>query len=184
VDQAARTHNDVHPAPSHGPAGTGAGGDAQNVFDTFGDPPAGPYEVGHLTVSDDGQVTVAYPATQAVAFDFVYRGVPFHAELPGDLAAPLSISAILGVLPYSAETAVGRQATLEILRLARPARGRVSLASEGRIYAQFSAPVPRPRTPVAVVATVSCLLIDLRPYMDLLTAAGAVRAGARRIGHG
>ena len=174
MDQAARDHDHVELAPSSAtePETPVA---AQNVFDTFGARPDGPYEVGHLSVSSTGQVAVAYPSTCAVAFDFVFRGVPFHAEVPGDLDAPLSISAVLGVLPYSAETVTGRRAALDILSLARPARGTVSLEAGGRIRARFGAPVPRPRTPVTVVATVSCLLVDLRPYLDLLAAAGALR---------
>ena len=167
MDQAARNHDPV------GTSASSAAG-APTVFDTFGQPHDGPYEVGHLSVSPAGQVA-AYPSPCAVAFDFVYRGVPFHAELPGDPEAPITISAVLGVLPYSAETVAGRRTALDILSLAKPARGTVSLEAGGRIHARFSAPVPRPRTPVTVVATVSCLLVDVRPYLDLLAAAGALR---------
>jgi hypothetical protein len=174
VDQAARDHDHVDLAASNAPEPQ-APVAAKHVFNTFSARPDGPYEVGHLSVSSSGHVDVAYPSPAAVAFDFVFRGVPFRAELPGDLDAPLSISAVLGVLPYSAETVAGRRATLDILSLAKPARGTVSLETGGRIYARFDAPVPRPRTPVTVVATVSCLLVDLRPYLDLLAAAGALR---------
>ena len=82
---------------------------------------------------------------------------------------------MLGVLPYSAESVTGRRAALDILNLAAPARGALSLEAGGRINAAFSVPVPRPRTPVTVVAAISCLLVDLRPYLDLLAAAGALR---------
>ncbi|MBK1671068.1 hypothetical protein CKO28_23970 [Rhodovibrio sodomensis] len=172
MDQAARDHDHVGTAAS-ADAGTPAG--AQTVFNTFSARRDGPYEVGHLSVSSSGHVDVAYPSPAPVAFDFVFRGVPFHAELPGDLDAPLTMSAVLGVLPFSAETLAGRRATLEILSLAKPARGSLGLEAGGRIRANFSAAVPRPRTPVTVVATVSCLLVDLRPYLDLLAAAGALR---------
>lgn len=173
MDQAARNH-DGAPAFGGASSGAAAAGDAHSVFDTFGEPPEGPYEVGHLAVSPAGHVAT-YPSPCRVAFDFVYRGVPFHADLPGDPESELSLTAVLGVLPYTAETRTGRRATLEILRLARPARGRLALTSGERIQAHFSAPVPRPRTPVTVVATVGCLLVDLRPYLDLLAAARALR---------
>ena len=177
MDQGACNHEGVG-TPALGGVGARAGAevpaDAHSVFHTFGAPPEGPYEVGHLAVSPAGRVA-AYPSPCPVAFDFVYRGVPFHADLPGDPESELSLTAVLGVLPYTAETQTGRRATLEILRLARPARGRFALARGERIQVHFSAPVPRPRTPVTVVATVSCLLVDLRPYLDLLAAAGALR---------
>lgn len=190
MDQAAQSQDDVDPASSNGAAQHGEtskqapSDDAEqtgtrvaphNVFSTFGQPPDGQYEVGHLMVAPDGQVNVAYPGSAAVGFDFAYCGIPFHAELPSDLAAPLTVSAVLGVLPYSAETVVGRRATLQLLSLATPARGTLGLSTGGRILARFSAPVPRPRTPVSVVATISCLLVDLRPYLDLLAATGALR---------
>ena len=173
MDQAERNHDPVATAASSNlDAGAQAG--AQSVLHTFAAPPEGRYEVGHLAVSPGGQVD-AYPIPCPVAFDFVYRGVPFHADLPGDLDAPLTLTAVLGVLPYSAETPIGRRATLDILTLARPGRGTLHFGAGERIHARFHAPVPRPRTPVTVVATVGCLLVELRPYLDLLAAAGALR---------
>jgi hypothetical protein len=173
VDQAARNHDSVDTVAGGG-SGAAPHADLPTVFDTFGQPLDGPIEVGHLSVSPAGQVAT-YPFPYTVAFDFVFHGVPFHAELPNKADAPLTLSAVLGILPYSAETVTGRRATLDILRLAKPARGEITLETGGRIHARFSAPVPRPRTPVTVVATVSCLLLDVRPYLDLLAAAGAVR---------
>ena len=173
MDQAARNHDHVGTSASSA-AGPNETAGTATFLDTFGEPYEGPYEVGHLSVSPAGGVA-AYPSPCPVAFDFVFRGVPFHADLPGDAGAPITLSAVLGVLPYSAESAAGRRATLDILSLAKPARGTVSLEAGGRIHARFSASVPRPRTPVTVVATVSCLLVDLRPYLDLLAAAGALR---------
>lgn len=174
MDQAARDHDYVDRTSDGAGTRPGEAVDVQNVFSTFGAHPDGPYEVGHLAVSPAGHVA-AYPSPCRVAFDFVYRDVAFHADLPGDPDAPLTVSAVLGVLPFSAETVTGRRATLDILTLARPARGEFTLSSGGRIRAAFTAPVPRPRTPVTVVATVSCLLVELRPYLELLAAAGALR---------
>ncbi|MBK1698426.1 hypothetical protein [Rhodovibrio salinarum] len=175
MDQVARDHEYIDTSPASSSATSNAKAGGQTVFNTFNVPPEGKYEVGHLTVSPAGEVAVAYPSTCPVAFEFSYRGVPFQAQLPGDLDAPLTIKAVVGVLPYSAETIAGRKATQDILKLAQPASGSFSLETDGRIRITFTAQVPRPRTPVTVVATVGVLLVELRPYLDLLDAVGALR---------
>ena len=78
MDQAARDHDHVELAAVNG-TDQQATDPARTVFDTFGARPEGQYEVGHMSVSPTGHVAVAYPDPTAVAFDFVFRGVPSFA---------------------------------------------------------------------------------------------------------
>jgi hypothetical protein len=156
------------------PNGAGQPLATRTVFDTFRTPQEAPYEVGQLAVHPTGDLETreeAYP----VAFEFVYRGVPFHADIKSDPEEPLSLRASVGVIPYSAETALGRQMAAQFAALARPQRGRFTLEPGGRIALAFEAVIPRPRTPVTVLATVTSLLVEIRPYLDILEAARALR---------
>lgn len=146
----------------------------ETVFDKLTRTGGGPLEVGQLALDPAGGLearTHAYP----VAFQFTYHGVTFRAELEAEPTEPLRLSAVVGVLPFSAETPLGRRAVAVFLNAARPQRGQFTLTRDGRLHAEFAAPVPRPRTPVHVVATVISLALEIRPYLEILAALRARR---------
>jgi hypothetical protein len=129
-----------------------------------------PVEVGEVELDETGRIRPRADR-HPIAFNFVYRGLTFHAELPVDSDGPLTLRAVVGVIPYSAENAVGRRAAWTILAHARPARGRLWWDAHMRVHIELKATPPRPRTPVNVVATVVSLLMDALPYLDLLDVA-------------
>jgi hypothetical protein len=146
----------------------------ETVFQKLGRTGGGPIEVGQLALDPAGELD-ARPHAYPVAFQFVYHGVAFRAELEADPAEPLRLSAVVGVLPFSAETPLGRRAVAVFLNAARPPRGQFTLTRDGRLHAAFAAPVQRPRTPVHVVATVISLVLEIRPYLEILAALRALR---------
>jgi hypothetical protein len=130
-----------------------------------------PVEVGDVELDEQGFVRQR-TNDQPIRFDFVYRGVTFHAELPVDCEdGLLTLRAVVGVIPYSAENAVGRRAAWTILAHARLARGKLWCDNHMRVHMELRAVPSRPRTPVNVVATVVSLLMDALPYLDLLNVA-------------
>lgn len=148
---------------------------AASMLETLAKTNGEPLEVGEIGLTPEGEV-YPRPGDEPVCFHFVYDGVRFDAELTGDREAPLVLTARPGVLPYSAETAYGRKAVLRMLKHAAPARGRLELERSGHLRMTLSAVTPRPRTPVAVLATLASLLLEARPYLAILRAAGALRS--------
>jgi hypothetical protein len=145
-----------------------------SVVDALVDRGTRSYEVGELAVGDDGQV-YPRPDGEPVLFGFRYEGLPVTAELPADRARPLVLQVRAGVLPYSAETVSGRRAVLTLLRHAAPGRGELLLDRTGGVHLRFADLTPSPRTPVHVMATLVSLLLEMRPYLQLLGAARALR---------
>lgn len=147
---------------------------AISVVDALVDGGARSYEVGELAVGDDGRI-YPRPDGEPVLFRFRYEGLAVTAELPQDRTQPLVLQVRAGVLPYSAETVTGRRAVLTLLKHAAPARGRIALDHAGGVHLRFADHTPSPRTPVHVMATLVSLLLEMRPYLQLLGAARALR---------
>lgn len=145
------------------------------MFETLARKNGAPLEVGDLDLHPEGNI-YPRPGDLPMVFQFVYEGIHFDAELSADREGPLTLTANLGVLPYSAETPCGRQAILTLLREGAPAYGKLELDRDGRVRITLSAATQRPRTPVFIMATITALLIDARPYIQVMRTAGALRS--------
>lgn len=129
-----------------------------------------PLEVGDVELDREGHVR-ARVGDLPMRFSFVYRRINFTAELPADREAPLTLNAVVGILPFSSENAFGRRVAHRMLTAARLPRGRFLLDVHSRVHVYLSAIPPRPRTPVSVVATAVALLMDIKPHLDLFEVA-------------
>lgn len=129
-----------------------------------------PLEVGAVELDEQGKVRQR-AQDRPVCFSFVYRGVTFHADLPVERDAPLTLRGIVGVVPYSAENPLGRRAAWTLLAHARPACGRLWWDAQMRVHLEVSTVPPRPRTPVHVMAAAAALLVDIQPYLELMEVA-------------
>lgn len=125
-----------------------------------------PVEVGEIELDERGKVRQR-SENRPICFSFVYRGITFHADLPVDRDAALTLRSTLGVIPYSAENPLGRRAAWTILTHARPPGGRIWWDLNMRVHLEVSAVPTRPRTPVNVMATAAALLVNIQPYLEL-----------------
>jgi len=127
-----------------------------------------PLQVGDVAVSDDGQIYLR-SGDHPLLFAFAYRGVDFEARMETAPAARIALSAELGKLPYSMETHRGRRLTQRIVEATVDLPGgKIEVANDQDMYLVASAQPPLPVTPASVMAAITSLLLDFRPYIDLL----------------
>ena len=133
-----------------------------------------PLEVGSVAIGADGHIQPA-DDERPLFFRFSACGVLFEADLASK-TAPLRLRANLGKLPYSAETAEGRQLARTVMAATgRLRRGQILLSPEHDMLLEGELVPPSPRTPVSVIATAVALILDFKPYLDLLGEAVAIR---------
>lgn len=127
-----------------------------------------PLQAGDIQIDDDGRVR---PRSDdgPIRFGFAYRGVNYQAELTTDPTARVSLTADLGKLPYSAELGPGRRLARRIVEAsAGLPRGRIHLSAAQDLCLKAELQPPPPLTPASIMATVGALLLDFKPYLDLL----------------
>jgi len=129
-----------------------------------------PVEVGEIELTEEGVLRPREP-DQPLSFSFIYNGIKFHADVPHDPSQAIHLTATLGVLPYSMENAFGRRAAKAIVARAQLPNGRLRIGEQLRVMIELAATPPRPRTPVSVLSTVTALLMEAKPYLDLLDVA-------------
>jgi hypothetical protein len=120
------------------------------------------------SLDEDGRLCVRQNASP-IHFCFTYRGVDFDALMDTAPEADISLSAELGKVPYSMETGAGRQLTRRIVEAtAGLPGGRIDVSAAQDMSIVATARPPLPLTPASVMATITSLLLDLGPYIDLL----------------
>jgi hypothetical protein len=102
-------------------------------------------------------------------FHFRYRDISFSVRFRDEgTQARLDLSAWLGNFPYSAESAVQRQALAAILRSVNQELGPILSLSHGKIALHTALPMPVPVTAVGLVSALTHFLVPLKPYLDLM----------------
>lgn len=133
-----------------------------------------PLEVGSVALGEDGHIRHA-GEDRPLHFRFAACGVIFEAEL-SSRTAPLRLRANLGKLPYSAESPDARSlARTVIASTDRLRHGHILLSPDQDIILEGEFNPPSPRTPVAVIATAVALVLDFKPYLELLGEAVSIR---------
>ena len=136
-----------------------------------------PLEVGSIAVGEDGHILHSGD-DRPLHFQFSACGILFEADL-AHKDAPLRLTANLGKLPYSAESPDGRRLARSVLAATdRLRHGQILLSDEQDMILQGERKPPSPRTPVNVIATAAALIVDFKPYIDLLADAVSIRATA------
>ncbi len=136
-----------------------------------------PLKVGEIWVDERGRIRPRDDAAP-LRLGFAYRGVEYRAEVETASDPLVRLSAELGKLPYSMEIGEGRRLIRRILReSARAPHGRIGLSEDDDIRLEAAATPPAPLTPASLMATLTALLFDFQPYLDLL---GRVLDDARR----
>lgn len=133
-----------------------------------------PLEIGSVTLGADGHIRCT-PAERPLAFRFSACGVLFEAEI-ADRRSPLRLRANLGKLPYSAESPDGRSLARVVLGASdRLGRGHILLTDEHDMVLEGELSPPEPRTSARVIAAAVALVLDFKPYLDLLGEVVALR---------
>lgn len=133
-----------------------------------------PLEVGSVAIGEDGHIERA-DGERPLYFRFSALGVIFEADL-ADRSAPLRLRANLGKLPYSAESPEARRLARTVIAATdRLRRGHILLSEDHDMVLEGELTPPSPRTPVSVIATAVSLILDFKPYLDLLGEAVSVR---------
>ena len=137
----------------------------------------GPLRVGDIEIDGRGRIR-ARGDKGPLRFAFTYRGVEFGAEVATGAEPRVRLSAELGKLPYSMEIGHGRHTIRRILMAsAQLPHGRIGLSDSDDMRIEAESSPPSPFTPASLMAAVAALLLDFRPYLDLVA---RVLDGARR----
>ncbi len=138
----------------------------------------GPLRVGDIEIDGQGRIRPRGDKGP-LRFAFAYRGVEFGAEVATGAAPRVRLSAELGKLPYSMEIGHGRHTIRRILMAsAQLPHGRIGLSDSDDMRLEAESSPPSPFTPASLMAAVAALLLDFRPYLDLVA---RVLDGAQRI---
>ncbi len=129
-----------------------------------------PLEVGSLALGEDGHIQHGREDSP-LHFRFTACGLDFEADLAGK-DAPLRLTAHLGKLPYTAQSPDGRRLARSVLAATdRLRRGQILLTENQDMILQGELTPPSPRTAVNVIATATALILDFKPYIDLMAEA-------------
>ena len=129
-----------------------------------------PIEVNSFVVHPDGSVARVDPRRRPFAFDFAYQGVAFAARMRLEDDRPfLQLRGECGPLPYSVESIALRRDAFAVLLATRSLpHGRLALCVDRRIHAVGDIPLRTPLTPTNVIAAAAQLLLEIKPYIELL----------------
>ena len=132
---------------------------------------AAPLQVGDFEIDDEGRVRPRADGSP-LAFGFSYRGADFIARIQSTPEPRVSLTAELGKLPYSAGIGERRRLARRIVEATeRLPHGRISLSDDQDMILTAEAPAAAPLTPADLMATLAALLLDFKPYLDLLNLA-------------
>jgi hypothetical protein len=124
-----------------------------------------PFLFDALAVGPDG--TIIHTPREALRFAFDFQGVIFNAEgrRQGDIFV-LTISADLGPLPFSVESAEARQAIQDLISasgaLIAP---RFSIGGDQMIRIEAAMELAKPVSPATTLTMVTEVLLMLKPWL-------------------
>jgi hypothetical protein len=136
-----------------------------------------PLHVGEIELNGQGRIR-ARDDNEPLRFGFAYLGIEFRAEVETESQPRVKLIAEFGKLPYSMEIGDGRGLIRRILAAsARVPHAQIGLSEFDDMRLEAESSPPSPFTPVSFMATVTALVLDFRPYLDLLA---RVPAGSRQ----
>ena len=127
-----------------------------------------PLDISSIVHAQGGQLGL--PVHPEFSFRFRYRDTAFTVRCrSGEAEATAQLSATLGTMPFSAESAVRRQFLTQILDGAAEHFGPVITQSQGRILFEAELRLPAPITAVGLIAGLTRTLVPLKPYLGLMS---------------
>ena len=141
-----------------------------------------PFRLGPFLVDTNGRLQPGEPGLFP-SFRLGWRGCPVQARLdsaPDGASVPagLALTAVVGRVPSTAgrdpaRSRALRDATFDALRsLEGGAAARLRLLPDHRVAMEAMRPVAMPASAGDLVTQITCFLLDLAPYLDVLAEAG------------
>ncbi len=132
-------------------------------------------------VDKDGQLVVQ-DDDRPLRFSFEFAGAPFEAVVTAGDAPLVKLTADLGLLPYTIESPAARHWALRVIAASkRLRRGRLEIDPDYAIRLRAEAPPPGRRNPVTILSTVTALLLDVKPCLELM--GDVLKLGPKRPAH-
>lgn len=127
-----------------------------------------PLAIHSFAVGDDGRLVKQL--LSRIAFHFTFDGTQFHAvAVQGEDGGLVEIWTDLGGIPYSAEGVARRTDVAEIIYATRDLPDvRVSVGEKQHVYLSANTAVENATTAQAILATVTMLVAQTRPWLELL----------------
>ena len=124
-------------------------------------------EVTQLEVDAKGRLQIHSPDTPS-HFRFHYDGLPYDVEVLPGAPQRVRLAADLGVIPYTAESPLGRRYCQRAIHAAgRLPNGRLILDND-RIRLEAETLAPEAAATAGVLAAIAALLIEFLPYLRFL----------------
>jgi hypothetical protein len=156
----------MHPLAESGHAGATSPGSVLAALSRL----AGPIEIDRV----EGAIADLPPARPSgvLRFRFCFREVPFEARAERRQERPvLCLTGDLGTLPFTIENAIRRRRLRKVLAAAELFSGlRWEVTPAQTIRASGEIDLGTALTPTAIIAGTATLLLQSRPYIDLITA--------------
>jgi len=128
-----------------------------------------PLEVGTIRLSQDGSVTHGN-IWNSFEFGFRYQEYAFGVTAyRKDGMLCITLSAYLGVIPYSAQFANARNEILDIVE-GLPSRTHIhfEITSTQQLFLRAEPVLASPHTPIRILATITASLYEAIPHLDHL----------------
>ncbi len=124
-----------------------------------------------LSAVEDRGLLVHKEGKGHIEFQFTYAGYPFAVRAEaGPHGTFINIRAMLGYLPYTAESKRGRAAAAKIFNAASRALGqRVTLEKNQQLIMRSKRSSLDPLTPVNLLAMITVMLLEAKPFFELLS---------------
>jgi len=127
-----------------------------------------PLEVGSVEVDEDGTLR-ARDSEMPLDFTFNFLDIDFEVQVRGGDDGSLQLAATLGRLPYTAENGWTRQFLQKVMTAAsKLRRSRLTVDENNQIVLRGEAVPPAPRTPMSIMATLTALVVEAKPYLEMV----------------
>jgi hypothetical protein len=126
-----------------------------------------PLDIHSLAVDSQGY----YVGTdrREISFRFIYRRIVWSARFHDSVEnSDLHMSAELGVVPFTAESAFARNGVRQIVKLANQQNGQAFKIVDSKIQIDADVPIDCPVTAVGLVGGVARFLLKLQPYLETI----------------
>ena len=134
-----------------------------------------PLDITSIVQAQSGQLGTASHAEFSFRFRYRETGFVVRCKSQGGQASA-HISATLGVMPFSAESASQRLYLQEIHHGAVEHLGPIIALSRGRFQLDTHLPLPAPITATGLITALTRFLLPLKPYIELMAMVRMVEA--------
>jgi hypothetical protein len=124
-----------------------------------------PKEIPAVSLDPEGRLTQRSP--DEFRFSFAFLGAEFVGRIDGDWSAPsLCVTAELGPVPYTVESASRRRDVLTLIRAATVlTHARFRISSDRQIRAAGAIRVSTPVSHARLLAALVEILLELKPHL-------------------